>query len=237
MPPILVMLHGANGSGETMLPLADALRPFAQVETPNLLGHGGRPVPERLSMPELADDVVAYLDSRQIARAYLFGYSFGGYLALYLARHFPQRLDGICVLAVKYVFDEPTVKRWTHLTNPERLRRPGSPRPAELTRTHFPQDWAAITTINQNLFKEFGANPPLTEADLRSLALPAFVVSADQDQLVPLPETHALGKLIPGSLVGIFSGEAHPLLACPIPALASAIGKWLGEVEAARNAG
>ena len=235
MPPILVMLHGANGSGETLLPLADALRPFAQVEAPNLIGHGGRPVPERLSVPELADDVVAYLDRRQIARAFVFGYSFGGYLALYLARHFPQRLSGICLLAVKHVLDAQTVQRWTNLADPERLRRPGNPRPAELSRTHYPQDWAAITTINRHLFEELGTNPALTEADLRSLALPALIVSSDQDQLVPLPETLALGKLIQGSRVGIFGGQAHPLLACPIPALANTIGTWLGEVEAAWN--
>ncbi len=236
MPPILVMLHGANGSGETLLPLADALRPFAHVETPNLIGHGGRPVPERLSLTEMAEDVMAYLDRRQIERAFVFGYSFGGYLALYLARHFPQRLGGVCLLAVKQIFDAATIQRWTYLADPERLRQPGNPRPAELAQRHHPQDWAAVMTINRNLFLELGDHPALTEGDLLSMSLPALILSSDQDQIVPLPETLALGNLIQGSRVGIFSGQAHPLLACPIPALANAIGTWLEEVEADWNA-
>jgi len=230
------MLHGANGSGELLLPLAAAMRPYAVVETPNLIGHGGRPVPERLSVRELAEDVVTYMDGRNIARAFVFGYSFGGYIALYLARHFPQRLLGVCVLAVKYVFDAGTVRHFTYLADPERLRRPGNRRPVELTQTHYPQDWVAITTNNRNLFTELGARPALSDEDLRSIAVPALILSADQDQIVPLPETLALGKLIPNSRVAIFRGQAHPLLACPLPFIASTMATWLGQVEAASNA-
>ena len=70
MLPTLVMLHGSNGSGETLLPLADLLRPHARIETPNLIGHGGRSVPERFSVRDFAEDVVAYLDAQKLARAY-----------------------------------------------------------------------------------------------------------------------------------------------------------------------
>ena len=77
MPPTLVMLHGSNGTGAALAPLADALRPHAAVETPTLLGHGGRPLPERLTVKAMADDIVAQMDERKITQAYVFGYSFG----------------------------------------------------------------------------------------------------------------------------------------------------------------
>lgn len=236
MPPTLVMLHGANGSGANLAPLADALRPFALVESPDLIGHGGRPLPGRLSVPEMAADGVAHLDRRGIGRAFVFGYSLGGYLALYLARHFPERVAGLCLLAVKYVFDPPTVQLWTYLANPERLRQPGDERPAELARRHHPQDWAAVLTLNQDLIQELGTHPPLTDADLRSLTQPALVLSSDRDQLVSMRETVALGKLLPNCRVGVFQGHAHPLTACPIPSLAATIGAWLGEMEAGASA-
>ena len=173
------------------------------------------------------------MGERSIARAFVFGYSFGGYVALYLARHFPQRLCGICSLAVKYVFDARTVQHWTYLADPDRLRRPGSQRPAELAKTHYPQDWAAITTLNRNLFTDLGANPALTEEDLRAITLPTLIISSDQDQIVPLPETLALGKLINNSRLAIFPGQAHPLIVCPLEDIAKTMGEWLRSVEVA----
>jgi|ERR1017187_8702264 pimeloyl-ACP methyl ester carboxylesterase len=232
MPPTLILLHGSNGAGAEMLPLAEAMRPHASVETPNLLGHGGRPLPQRLTVREMADDVIAYMDERNIARAFLFGYSFGGYIALYLARHYAERLLGVGTLAVKYVFDEATVKHFTYLADPERLRRPGNRRPAELIKIHYPQDWAALTILNRNLFMDLGANPVLTEEDLRAIALPALILSSDRDQIVPLRETLALGQLVGGSRIRLFGGQAHPLNVCPVGVIADAWGEWLKQVEA-----
>lgn len=229
MPPTLVMLHGAIGSGESLQVLASALSPHACIETPNLLGHGGRPVPASLSVQALADDVISYMDERQIARAFMFGYSFGGYTALYLARHHPDRVRGICLLAVKYVFDVKTVRHFSYLADPDRLRRPGSEYPTALARRHYPQDWVAITMLNKNLFLELGTNPALSEQDLRSINVPTLIISADQDQLVPWAETLALSQLIPASRLEVFAGQAHPLLACPIQDIAEIMGKWLGE--------
>ena len=79
--------------------------------------------------------------ARNLERTYLFGYSSGGYLALYLARHYPERFIAVSGLAVKYVFDARTVAHWTHLADPERLQTRNPGRVEELIRTHHPQDW------------------------------------------------------------------------------------------------
>ncbi len=105
-----------------MAPLADLVRAETTVLMPDLLGHGGRPIPDRFAMSEIADDVLAYLDERKISRTFVFGYSFGGSLALYLARHFPQRIAGISVLAAKYMYDSDIVTRIAWLLEPERIR-------------------------------------------------------------------------------------------------------------------
>ena len=49
-----------------MRPLAEAFAQFTQTRAPNLIGHGGRPVPERFSIPEFAADVVECLDREGI---------------------------------------------------------------------------------------------------------------------------------------------------------------------------
>lgn len=226
MAPTLVMLHGANGTGALMAPLAERLRPWANVKTPDLLGHGGRPVPAHFSVPAFAEDLLAWLDERGIERAVLFGYSFGGYLALYLARRHARRVQALCTLAAKYVFDEATVQHFSYLADPDRLRRPGNPRAKQLEQAHAPQDWVSITNNNRRLFAELGKAPALTEADLQAIRMPALVISADQDQLVPQAETQALAKLLRARL-GVFQGRAHPLAAVPVELVVPAIGRWL----------
>jgi pimeloyl-ACP methyl ester carboxylesterase len=225
MLPAIVMLHGANGRGQAIRGLVEALAPL-QVLSPDLLGHGGRPVPERLSAAEMAADVVASMDRAGIRRAVVGGYSVGGYVALYVARHYPERVAGVVTLATKWVFDERTVAHLTHLADPERLSRPGNPRAAQLEATHQPQDWRRVTEANRQLFRDFGAHPPLTEQELRAIGKPALVLSSEDDQLVPRDEAVALGKLL-GCQAMLMPGQCHPLSAVPLPVVGKAIKSWL----------
>ena len=78
----MIFLHGANSATVELAPFVEAMRPYAAVRTPDLLGHGGRPIPERIAMRELADDVEAWMDREAIQSDVIGGYSIGGTLAL-----------------------------------------------------------------------------------------------------------------------------------------------------------
>jgi pimeloyl-ACP methyl ester carboxylesterase len=229
--PDLVLLHGANGSGAEMAPLAAALRPYARVHAPNLPGHGGRAVPDRFSISDSAADVAAWIERAGIEKPFVLGYSLGGYAALFLARHHAASLRGVATLAVKHVFDADTVNRWVYLSQTERLR--GRPdRVAELERAHPAQDWSAITTRNAELFAQLGRAAPLDEAQLAQIALPVLAISSDRDQLVPWAETLALGRRIPGCEVAMFYGIAHPLAMVPAHPIARTVAAWMARVAA-----
>lgn len=229
---MIVLLHGANGCGAEMEPLAEPLRAFDEVRAPDLPGHGGREMPGRFTIPGFADDVVAWLDREGVDQAWLVGYSLGAYLALYLARHHPGRVRGACAIAMKHVLDEATVERWTYLAQPERLRRPGNPRAAELARAHAPRDWEPITLANAQLFRDLGAAPALTEADMGAITRPVMLVNANRDQLVSWDETVAASRCIPGSRLVMFYGLAHPLARVPVHPVGRAIGQWMREMTA-----
>lgn len=232
--PKLVILHGASGTAATMQPLLETIGPDIETIALDLVGHGGRPVPEKLSIEALAADVISQLDSRALTRVFLFGYSAGGCLALYLASHFPERFVGISTLASKYVFDERTIAHWTHLTDPARISRPGSKRPEELTRDHYPQRWVDVVSSNRRMFEDWRRTPPLREDDLRTIAMPVLLFSSDSDQLVTIEETIALGNLLANSRVVVFRGQSHPLKIVPLTALGRALTTWIGEVQAGK---
>ena len=226
----IVLIHGANGSGATMKPLADGLDPHVGVFAPNLLGQGGRP-PQEITVENMVADLIEQLDAANISRSFIFGYSSGGILALYIARHFPERVIGVSALAPKYIFDRRTVSHWTYLANPERVKTVPN-RAQELAETHQPQNWEDVVNNTRRFFESLGRKPPLSEADLREIRAPSLLFASNQDQVVPFAESVALGKLIPNARTVIFSGQCHPLHVVPFAAIAVAIRNWIDEVQA-----
>ncbi|MDQ3028312.1 MAG: alpha/beta fold hydrolase [Pseudomonadota bacterium] len=230
--PALVLLHGANGCAAELETLALPLREYARVLVPDLPGHGGRPIPERLSIEGVATDVIALLEREGLERAFFVGYSLGGYAALYLARHHPSRTLGACAIATKLALDATTVERWVYLAQPARLARPGNPRAGELLRAHG-SDWPKVTLANAAFFADLGRRPELTDADLAAIERPVLLVNSNRDSIVGWDETVQIGTRVPGARLVMFYGIAHPFRQVPVNPVARAIGAWVAEVAAA----
>ncbi|MGH7660773.1 MAG: alpha/beta fold hydrolase [Vulcanimicrobiaceae bacterium] len=229
----IVVLHGAMGSAATMKPLVDELERFVRVRAIDLIAHGGRPIPERLSIPDMADDALAQIGESDGTPTFVFGYSAGALVALRLARYTPERFAGMCTLAAKYVFDQTTIAHWTHAATPERLKRPELKRDSVLAERHAPQDWTELADVICRMFRDWALHPPVTTEELQRISLPALMFCSDKDQLVSVDETRALGALIPNSSVVFFRGQSHPLEIVPVAPIAKAIGDWIGQVSAA----
>jgi len=222
----VVLLHGSNSWGEELSPLAQALaRNGIQARMPNLLGHGGRPVPASWTFGDFADDLIARLDAERIERARFVGYSTGAYLALFLARHHASRVESVVAIAAKYVIDAKTIEHWAYLTSLERFLEPGHPRVPLYERHHA--DWKTMTQNNNRMFRAWADGAPLTEADLAQIGVPVMVIGGDRDPLVSWNETRALGRLIPGAHVAMCYGSSHPISAMPLNGVAQAIARWM----------
>lgn len=223
----IVLLHGANSAAEEVAPLAQALREQGRtVAVPNLYGHGGRPVPDELSIPALAADLCAQLDGNGIARAVLAGYSVGGLVALYCARHYPGRVAAVVTLATRVMFDDATVAFWVDLATEGQLVLRAPNRRFQLAHLHQPQDWRAVLARNRAMFASLRERPPLSAADLAAIQVPVLLVSGSRDPLVSREETHELGRQLRGGVL-VFEGAAHPLMAVPLEPVAHAVAGWL----------
>lgn len=223
----LVLLHGANGGSVGIEPLRAALGDYFEVSVPDWLGHGGRPLPKDIDVPALAADFLGWMDGSGIESAWIGGYSVSGYVALYMARHFPARVEGVMALATKAILDAPTIRHWIHLASVARLE--GTERAKQLEKTHAPNDWRDVACLNQRFFEALGRQPPLDAAALGEIARPVMLVNGDTDKLVPWGETVALGKAIPRSKLVKFYGFAHPIQLVPVFAVARALGQWARE--------
>src|SRR6476469_8718981 len=89
--------------------LADKLSSEFKTHLINFSGHGGKPMTEaKFSIALFADDVLDYMEKNRIERADIFGYSMGGYVAAYIAKYHPAKVNRIITLATKFYWDEAT---------------------------------------------------------------------------------------------------------------------------------
>lgn len=233
MPDTLVLIHGTNGSHAETRPLADRLPRDIETVAPNWLGHGGRPAPDDgYGIDAIVEDLVLSMDREQIARAFLFGYSIGGYAALVLAHRYPERVRGIVTFATRHLWHARGVGHLVHLADPARLTRPGNTRAADLAAIHHPADWRLVNGANRRLFAQLGERPPLGEADLRSIVAPVLVLNGTRDPLVPAEESRHLASLFRIWRLGLFEGSAHPFGQTPLDDIATATAGFIHDVAA-----
>jgi pimeloyl-ACP methyl ester carboxylesterase len=98
--PPLVLLHGLSANAACFGGLIGAgLSPSFRVIAPDLRGRGKSDKPATgYTMADHARDVVGLLDALGLERVILGGHSFGGYVAIYIAAHFPERVEKLIVI-------------------------------------------------------------------------------------------------------------------------------------------
>ena len=95
-PPALV-LHGLFGSGTNWRSIARLLEHRLECHLVDLRNHGRSPHASAMTYPELAADVLAYLDAHRIDTAGFIGHSMGGKTAMTLALTAPERVRWLVV--------------------------------------------------------------------------------------------------------------------------------------------
>jgi non-heme chloroperoxidase len=73
-------------------------------------GFGDSDRPEHgYSIPELATDVIAFLDALGIERATLVGHSFGSFVARHAAVTYPQRMSALVLIGTGFAASNPVI--------------------------------------------------------------------------------------------------------------------------------
>jgi pimeloyl-ACP methyl ester carboxylesterase len=98
--PTVVLLHGLSANANSFAGIiAAGLSPAFRVIAPDLRGRARSGKPESgYEMADHARDVIALLDALGLERVVLGGHSFGGYLAIYIAANYPERVSKLVVI-------------------------------------------------------------------------------------------------------------------------------------------
>jgi pimeloyl-ACP methyl ester carboxylesterase len=220
----LVLVHGAVSDSRVWQPQLDALAgEFAVVawDAPGC-GQSGDP-PESFRLPEYADVLAGLIAALGLPRAHVLGHSFGGALALELARRHPAAVDTL-ILVGAYAgwagsLPAAEVERRLRFALDVAERLPGGFDPASMTglfTDRLPSAAAAGLTAIMSEIRPAATRAmahALAEADLReglsSIRVPVLLVYGDADERSPLSVAEDLHRMIPTSSLVLLPGLGH----------------------------
>lgn len=210
------------------MPLAYALEDKYRVHAFNFSGHGGRPFPaEPFSIPFFSYQILQYMQEQEIEQAHLFGYSMGGYAAMYLAKQHPEKVGKIITLTCKFHWDETTAAKEVKMLSVEKIQEKLPAFADELKRRHAPNNWIDVVERIKELLTGLGNHNTLQPEDYASIHTPSLLLLGDRDKMVTWEETVAVYKHLPVGQLGMLPGTPHPFEQVEVSLLAYLIHNFI----------
>lgn len=223
--PDVILLHGALGSSSQLDALADELRPPFRIHQLNFEGHADVPSPGRpFRVEHFAENVLARMDAERISSARFFGYSMGGYVALYLALHRPELVECVATLGTKFRWDRETAEREAARLDPGAIRAK-VPRFADALAARHERagGWEGVLAQTANFLRHLGQAPVLTDATLARIQQPVRIIVGDRDNTVSVEESRAVAHALSNGSVTVLPDTPHPIEQVKVELIASAL--------------
>lgn len=208
----ILLLHGAIGAAQQMQPLKTLLAEQYEVHTLSFSGHGGEAMPEGgFSIPLFAQDVLAYMESVGLVQTIIFGYSMGGYVAMYMARHYPDKVSQVITLGTKYSWDEPTAAKEIKMLNADKLEEKLPAFAATLKARHLPNDWKEVVTRTADMLWQLGQNNVLSKQDYQLVHCPCCIMRGSDDSMVTKEEGVFVKECLQQAYLLELEATPHPI--------------------------
>jgi pimeloyl-ACP methyl ester carboxylesterase len=207
----LLLLHGAIGSADQLKPIAAALENKYIVHTLNFSGHGGEQDIPSFRIESFAADVLNYLHKHNIENIHVFGYSMGGYVALYLAKHHPEKINTVFTLATKFLWTPAIAQQEIKMLDANKITEKIPAFAQILNKRHAPNDWKSVLQKTADLMTALGNDGALKNEDYETIQHPVLIGIGDKDTMVTLEETIGVyRKLKQGNLI-VLPQTPHPI--------------------------
>ncbi|MCC6838509.1 MAG: alpha/beta fold hydrolase [Bacteroidia bacterium] len=226
----LLLLHGAIGAKDQLEPLKQPLKQQLSsqfiVHSINFSGHGSETLPEHFSIEQFAKDVITFLDKHAIPTISIFGYSMGGYVALYLAKHHPDRVKKVMTLATKFLWTPEIAQKEVKMLNPDVIAEKLPAFAQTLENRHQPNDWKVVLQKTAAMMLKLGEQNTLSLTDYPSIEQPVMITIGDKDNMVTLEETIAVYRQLKNAQFMVFPNTQHPIERVDVNRLSAEIRSW-----------
>jgi pimeloyl-ACP methyl ester carboxylesterase len=224
----LILLHGAIGAKDQLQELAKILEEKFIVHYFNFSGHGGIRFPNSdFSIPHFANDVLNEMEQNNIPAANFFGYSMGGYVALWFAKYHPEKVQKVVTLATKFYWDEQVAAKEIKMLDAEAMEQKVPAFAEQLKQRHHPNDWKLVLEKTRDMLISLGQNNELKLDDYQTITAPCLLLLGENDKMITVDETVAVQNALPHAELKFLPATPHPIEQVDINLLGPIIENFL----------
>lgn len=207
----IILLHGGIGVNDQLEPLAKELTQQGfQVFSFNFSGHGKTPFQKNFGIEQFADELEQFITTQQLEKPNVFGYSMGGYVALYLAHKQPTILGNIITLGTKFEWTLEIAQKETKMLDAKTILEK-VPKFAEDLKTRHGHEWELLLSKTAEMMLSLGTNNALSFNDYSAIENKILIGLADKDTMVSLAETTAVYKQLKNGAMYMLPNTKHPI--------------------------
>jgi pimeloyl-ACP methyl ester carboxylesterase len=221
----IILLHGALGALQQLEPLKQVLiNDNRKVYALNFSGHGSKPFSQDgFGIDVFANDVISFMDENKITKADIFGYSMGGYVAIWMTHRFPARIEKITTLGTKFDWDPTSAQKEVAKMNADKIleKIPAFARILEIR--HSPNDWKELLDRTKDMMLSLGENPMITRQLAKKLSNRILILLGDLDDMADRAFSQSIASEFPKGTFQLLINTPHPIEKVNITELADLI--------------
>jgi pimeloyl-ACP methyl ester carboxylesterase len=208
----LLLLHGALGTKHQFNEIIPILTEKGfDCDAINFSGHGGFNIPvQGYNFQVFANDILRYADEHKIEKINLFGYSMGGYAALYFAKMYPERVGKIAVLNVKFSWDPLSTQKEIGMLNADKMIEKVPSFADKLMLQHGLTFWKQVISQTASMFEQMGKDYILTKEDYAQIKVPVLIGVGDKDTTTSIDENLNISRELPQAHFWVLPNTLHP---------------------------
>lgn len=187
----------------------------------NFPGHCGLPVHNPAFLPQMVEALVQFVGERRLEGCRVFGYSMGGYAALWAASLHPDLFSEIRTLGTKFDWTQESAEREAGMLDAEKIEVKVPQFAAVLAKRHAPADWKQVLANTKRLMADLGSGNKLGQAELAGINIPVVIGRGELDNMVTEAESMEAATWLPNGTFTTLSGAKHPLEQIDMVALAA----------------
>ncbi len=221
----LILLHGALGSKSYFNELEKSLQEDFQVYSFDFSGHGKNKGYHTFSVDGFKTQLSDYCIENKIENACVFGYSMGGYIALYLSAENPNLFKYILSYGTKFQWNKDISKNEIKHLDPIKIKEKVPSFGKYLQRIHPARNWEELLVDTQKLMLDLGENNRISKVDLSKVDIPIQIGLGSEDKMVSREESLEIVNKLPNAKLKEFVGFSHAFEKLDIVQLSKEIKK------------
>ncbi|OEK05850.1 alpha/beta fold hydrolase [Roseivirga misakiensis] len=207
----LILLHGAIGGITTLEGLKNAMELHFDIYSFNFSGHGKAEFSSKgFGIEVFADELSEFIRENNLIKPKIFGYSMGGYVALFLASTQPSLIGKIATLGTKFNWNPQSAALESSRLEPEVMKEKIPAYTDYLIKTHG-YKWDELVIKTAQMMVELGDFPLLSSAQLEKIECDVRIMRGDQDTMVAAEESQNAARGISAASYFELPNTKHPI--------------------------